>query len=180
MGMYATATNQLKVEFNKDTFLTFRMHANLSMDLLRWLRQQIKRLELMGKRADKIEKKAVDVEDDSQFLELTGQADAMRSKGGDELDVMVSFVKKACVGWTDYYEDEAAEARKELLPFDETNIARIGLVKLNRVMNAFNEHYGLADADTGEAKSESLPALSQQTDRAVGDSPTGITTTVQT
>lgn len=181
MGMKAAAANQLKVDFSKDTFLTFKMHADLNMDLLRWLQSQIKRLEVMGKRADKIDDKAVELEiDDTRFVELTNQAEALRSKGGDALDVMVEYVKRACNGWTDYYEDDAAEARNEPLPFEAQNIIRIGVVKLNKVINAFNEHYGLTEADSGEAKSESLPALSQQEDRAVGASQIGTSTSAPT
>lgn len=159
MGMKAAAANQLEVYFNKDTFLTFKMHADLNMDLLRWLQAQIKRLEMMGKRADKIESKAIelDFEDNDKFSELTGQADALRTKGGDALDVMVEYVKRACNGWTDYYEDDAAEARKESLPFEAQNIIRIGVVKLNKVIEKFNEHYGLTEADSGEAKGSNLP-----------------------
>lgn len=183
MGMKAAAANQLEVYFNKDTFLTFKMHADLNMDLLRWLQSQIKRLEMMGKRADKIESKAIeldlDIADNDKFTEMTQQADALRNKGGDALDVMVEYVKRACNGWTDYYEDDAAEARKEPLPFEAHNIIRIGVVKLNKVINAFNEHYGLTEADSGEAKGESLPALSPSATVAAS-SPTDTANSVQT
>lgn len=180
MPMYATAPNQLMVYFNKTTFLTFKMHADLNMDTLRWLRDQIKRLQVMGARADKIESKAVEQDDDNQFEQLTNKAGALRSKGGDELDVMCQYIKRACNGWTDYYQDPEAEARGECLPFEESNIARIGVVKLNRIITAFNEHYGLTEPDSGEAKSESSPALSPQEVRAVGSIPNGISTSAPT
>lgn len=180
MGMYATSANELKVYFNKDNFLTFRMHTDLNMDLIRWLRGEVRRFNVLGKRADKIEKSAVDVEDDKQFLALTQQADAIRSQGGDELDMMVVFVERACLGWTDYYEDQAAEERHEPLSFEKSNIARIGAVKLDKVITAFNEYYGLTEQVSGEAKSESLPALSQQEDRAVGSTLIGTLTSAPT
>lgn len=182
MGMKAAAANQLEVYFNKDTFLTFKMHADLHMDLLRWLQAQAKRLEVMGKRADKMESTAIELslEEGNKFVEMTEQADALRNKGGDALDVMVAYIKRACNGWTDYYEDDAAEARNEPLPFDEKNIIRIGVIKLNKVIEAFNQHYGLTEQVSGEAKSESLPALSPQEDRVAGNIPNGISNSAPT
>jgi hypothetical protein len=182
MGMKAAAANQLEVYFNKDTFLTFKMHADLHMDLLRWLQAQAKRLEVMGKRADKMESSAIElgIEENDRFVEMTGQADALRTKGGDALDVMVEYIERACNGWTDYYEDDAAEARNEPLPFDAKNITRIGVIKLNKVIEAFNQHYGLTEQSPGEAKSESLPALSPQEDRVAGTIPIGTSTSAPT
>lgn len=180
MGMYVAAANELKVNFTKDVFLTFKMHADLNMDTLRWLRDQIKRLEMMGKRANKIESKAVEQDDDTQFEQLASQAEGIRSKGGDELDVMCKYVKRACNGWTDYYLDADAEARGEVLPFEESNIARIGVVKLNKVISAFNEHYGLTEPERSEEEKKSLPEQSQQADKAVGATHPGISTSVPT
>lgn len=178
MPMFATAANLLEVVFDSKNSITFKMHADLSMDTLRWLRDQIKRLEVMGKRADKIEAKAVDEDDDAQFEQLTNQAEGLRSKGGDELDVMCRYVKRASNGWTDYYADADAQANNDPLPFEESNIARIGVIKLNKVINAFNLHYGLAEEDGagGKAKGESLPEPSPS-ETVAALSPNGTVTT---
>ena len=181
MPMYATAANTLEVVFDKNNSITFKMHADLSMDTLRWLRDQIKRLQVMGARADKIEAKAVEQDDDNQFEQLANQAEGLRSKGGDELDVMCKYVKRASNGWTDYYQDAEAEAKGEALPFEETNIARIGVIKLNKVINAFNLHYGLAEEDGagGKQKGEGSPepSPSSQQAQAEANSPNGTVTT---
>lgn len=180
MPMFATAANTLEVYFSKDVFLTFKMHADLDMKTLRWLRDQIKRLQVMGKRADKIEEKAVATADDAEFVVLTDEAEAIRTRGGDELDLMVKYIMRACNGWTDYYADKEAQDRGEVLAFDEANIARIGVVKLNKVINAFNAHYGLTEDDNqGKANGASLPAPSpsSQQAQAEANSPTGTATT---
>lgn len=169
MALYAVKANELKVYFDKDVFLTFKMHADLSMDLLRWLQAQIKRLEVMGKRADKMEAKAVDLDinETARFVQLTQEADGLRSKGGDAIDVMVEYVKRACVAWTDYFEDAEAEQRGEVLAFTDANIARIGIAKLNRIITAFNVHYGLVDDDAGKASGERSGVLSPSSNQAV-------------
>lgn len=180
MGMLAAAANTLEVYFSKDVFLTFKMHADLNMDTLRWLRDQIKRLQVLGKRADKIEEKAVATDDSAQFMELTEEAEGLRTKGGDELDVMVKYIMRACNGWTDYYADKEAQERGEVLPFDETNIAKIGVVKLNKVINAFNQHYGLTEDDNqGKANAANLPepSRSSQQEQAAANSQTGTSIT---
>ena len=180
MGMKAAAANTLEVYFSKDVFLTFKMHADLKMDTLRWLRDHIKRLQVMAARADKIEAKAVEQDDDTEFEQLSDRAKGLRSKGGDELDVMVEYVMRASNGWTDFYADADAEARGEVLPFEETNIARIGVIKLNKVITEFNKHYGLAEPDSGEAKGSSSPEPSQPVGKEVGSIPNSTSTTVQT
>lgn len=173
MPMFATAANDLEVQFDAKNSITFKMHADLNMDTLRWLRQQVKRLEVLGKRADKIEAKAVDLDDTKQFEAMTDEAEALRSKGGDELDVMVTYIKRACLGWTDYYQDAQAQADGNVLEFSDANIQRIGIVKLSRIVNEFNRHYGLTeDTDQGKAKGESLPAASPSMNAAL-PSPSG-------
>lgn len=177
MPMYAVKANELKVYFDEDTFLTFRMHADLSMDLLRWLQAQIKRLEIMGKRADKMDSKAIelDLDETDRFVQMTQEADGLRNKGGDMIDVMIEYVKRACVGWLDYYEDAEAEASGNVLEFSEGNIARIGVAKLNRIITAFNVHYGLMETDQGKVNGESLPEPSPSSKQvAAQSSPTGI------
>lgn len=178
MPMYAAAANTLEVYFSKEIFLTFKMHADLDMKTLRWLRDQIKRLQVMGKRADKIEEKAVATTDDAEFVVLTDEAETIRTRGGDELDVMVAYIEKACNGWTDYFADADAQSRGEVLAFTTENISKIGVVKLNKVINAFNQHYGLTEeADQGKAKGGNSPELSPSSEpvQAAANSQSGTT-----
>jgi hypothetical protein len=161
--MYATSANQLPVDFGGGRTVTFKMHADVGVDLVRWLRNQVNRIQVANKRADKIEKAAenlaVDATDE-QFEKLTTEAEAARNRA-DEVAMCVEYIRRGSNGWTDFYEDKDAEARGEVLPFDEKNIPRLGLMNLTTVINAFNKHYGLTgDQTPGEAKGESLPALS--------------------
>lgn len=182
MGMYATSANQLKVEFGKDRFVTFKMHADLGIDLVRWLTNQVKQIEVVSKRAERMEKAAIELPDDDNagFEKLTSDAAALRDKS-DQVQMCVEYIKKGSLGWTDFFEDPEAEARNEPLPFTEANIARLGVFNLTVVINAFNTHYGLIGANQpGESISGGLPAPSLPADRAPGASQSGTENSVQT
>lgn len=183
MGMYATSANELTVDFGAGRSVTFRMHADVGVDLVRWLRNQVNRIQIANKRADKIEKAATDLSvdaSDEQFEKLATDAEAARNRG-DEVQMCVEYIKRASNGWVDFYEDKEAEARNELLAFNEQNIPRLGLMNLTTVINAFNKHYGLTGENVpGEGKSEGLPAPSQPTDRAAGLSLPGTSTSAPT
>lgn len=172
MGMYATSANELTVDFGAGRTVTFRMHADVGVDLVRWLRNQVNRIQIANKRADKIEKAATDLSvdaSDEQFEKLTSEAELARNRA-DEVAMCVEYIKRASNGWTDFYEDKAAEDRGELLPFTEENIPRLGLMNLTKVINEFNRHYGLTAGEEtpGEAKGGGLPAPSPQMDKEAG------------
>lgn len=176
MGMYATSANELKVEFGQNRSVTFKMHADIGIDLVRWLSDQLNRIKLVGKRADKLERTAIDLSEDDtgRFTKLTDDAAELRKKG-DEAQMCVEYIKKASNGWIDFYEDEAAEQRQELLPFTEANIARLGAANLIKVINTFNAHYGLVrDEQPGEAKGEASSEPSPSEAKVLTITPNGI------
>lgn len=181
MAMYATPAHQLTVEFANKCSVTFKMHADVGMDLIRWLRNQVNRIQVANKRADKIETAAMNLPEDAseKFAKLTLDAEKVRDSG-DEVAMCVEYIKRACNGWVDFYEDKDAEAKGELLPFDEDNIPRLGLMNLTKVINAFNKHYGLAGEEApGEATGESLQEPSPPTEKAAGVIPIGTSSSAQ-